>query len=200
MTWILSATGAEVDVRTPRVAHIRLADIAHALAQINRFNGHAIRPYSVAEHSLLVALIVGKALKGTAEAQLCALMHDAHEAYCGDMATPLKDEIGPDWRYVEARWANVTRTAFDLQDCWHQHAAIVKQADLIALATERRDLMPATGAPWECLAGIQPIRQVLPTTDEADALHWTFWRDSFIRCFNDLEAAVGRTKTTITAT
>jgi hypothetical protein len=192
MTWILSATGVEVDVRIPRVGHIRLADIAHALSQINRFNGHASRPYSVAEHSLLVADIVRDVLKGKAEAQLCALMHDAHEAYCGDMATPLKDEIGADWRYAEARWANVTRTAFDLQDCWYRHAGIVKQADLIALATERRDLMPASGAPWECLADVWVMPQRLPHS----AAPWTYWRDSFIRRFNDLEAEVGRTRTT----
>ena len=60
--WILTATGRDFPLSgLPTVmpdAAPRIEDIAHALAQINRYTGHAARPYSVAEHSLLVCEIV----------------------------------------------------------------------------------------------------------------------------------------------
>lgn len=70
----------------------RIEAIAHSLAQINRF-GHASRPYSVAEHSLLVCEIV-KSMGLDCHAQRAALMHDAHEAFTGDVATPHQSRAG----------------------------------------------------------------------------------------------------------
>jgi hypothetical protein len=198
MTWILSATGREVDMRTSRIDHVSLQDIAHSLSQINRFTGHAARPYSVAEHSLLVAEIIRDVLRAGPEAQLAGLMHDAHEAYTGDMHTPGKAEIGPDWRLFEGRWERTVRRALGLEFAFLDHAALVKQADLIALATERRDLMPPQGAPWQILQGITPHKTRL-MTDARIAMPWTGWRDEFIHQFNLLEAACGRTTSTLEA-
>ena len=91
--WITTATGRDFPLAgLPTLmqgAQPCIEDIAHALAQINRFTGHAARPYSVAEHSLLVCDIV-RAKGLNAHAQLLALLHDAHEAYCGDVASPTK--------------------------------------------------------------------------------------------------------------
>jgi hypothetical protein len=179
MTWILSATGREVDVCHPRTEHVHIADIAHSLAQINRFTGHAARPYSVAEHSLLVSQIVGQVLHGNHAAQLAGLMHDAHEAYTGDLHTPGKAEVGQAWRLFEGRWEITTRRALGMEFTFLDHAAIVKQADLIALATERRDLMPRGGSPWEVLAGIQPASWDL-TEAWRTTMPWHRWRDAFI--------------------
>ena len=102
--WILTATGRDFPLSgLPTVmpdAAPRIEDIAHALAQINRYTGHAARPYSVAEHSMLVCDIV-RAKGLNAHAQLLALLHDAHEAYCGDVASPTKTVLGAAWLQFE---------------------------------------------------------------------------------------------------
>ena len=62
MTWMLTATGATVDLRWMAAEDISILDIAHHLAQINRYTGACSRPYSVAEHSLLVCEIMEREL------------------------------------------------------------------------------------------------------------------------------------------
>ena len=89
--WILTAHGHEVDLAYTRPNLITLPDVAHALGQINRFNGHCRRPYSVAEHSLLVLDIIEHLFApANVHCRLAALLHDAHEAYVGDMSSPVK--------------------------------------------------------------------------------------------------------------
>jgi hypothetical protein len=71
----------------PRVEDISINDIGHSLAKLCRYNGHCRYPYSVGQHSVCVSLIVGKRAP---EHALWALLHDAAEAYVGDMVRPLK--------------------------------------------------------------------------------------------------------------
>lgn len=152
MTWLLMCTGREHSLTA--AAHPdnapSLAEMAHALAHINRYTGHACRPYSVAEHSLLCADIA-HAMGATKLQELCALMHDAHECITGDVASPIKQVLGSAWALFEdAQHTNVL-LAFDLLEPMQANAALVKTCDLVALATERRDLLPwdATHhAPW----------------------------------------------------
>lgn len=68
----------------PRACEVRIRDIAHSLSMLCRFNGHCNKFYSVAEHSVLVSRVV------PAKHALAALLHDASEAYCSDVPTPLK--------------------------------------------------------------------------------------------------------------
>jgi len=79
---------------------VRLDDIVHSLSLMNRFNGAALFPYSVAQHSLHVASLL------PAELRLEGLLHDAAEAYIGDMVSPLK-QVMPEYKSVEARIAAV---------------------------------------------------------------------------------------------
>lgn len=65
---------------------IEIVDIAHALSQLCRYTGHTDMFWSVAQHSLLVA----EKMPGTPEQKLVALLHDAAEAYTGDLSSPLK--------------------------------------------------------------------------------------------------------------
>lgn len=128
MTWILTQSGQQFDLLRPTASMIKPVDIAHALSRLCRFNGHTRAHYSVAQHSLIVASLVPP------EHQLVALLHGATEAYIGDMTRPLK-AVMPEYQYVENQiWLAVCER-FDLPSC-------VKQADMVALATERRDLMP----------------------------------------------------------
>ncbi|WP_434573067.1 phosphohydrolase [Pseudomonas sp. Z3-8] len=157
MNWILTHTGKRFDLFEPDVDMIDPRDIAHSLAHLCRFNGHTREFYSVAQHSCLVADLV------PTEHKLAALLHDATEAYLGDMTRPLKEWM-PYYRgFEDVVWGRVCER-FGLEI---DLPASVRQADLIALATERRDLMPPDPATWDRLVGIEPaperIRPWSPT-------------------------------------
>lgn len=151
MSQILTVTGKRFDLHEPDSDLIDPRDITHSLAHLCRFNGHTREFYSVAQHSCMVADLVPD------EDKLAALLHDATEAYIGDMVQPLKQ-----WMYAyqdveDWIWDRIcTRFGLD-QDL----PASVRQADLIALATERRDLMPTDPATWDCLVGIEPMAETI---------------------------------------
>ncbi|WP_434699742.1 phosphohydrolase [Pseudomonas sp. D1-1] len=157
MNWILTHTGKRFDLFEPDADMIDPRDIAHSLAHLCRFNGHTHEFYSVAQHSCLVADLV------PAEHKLSALLHDATEAYLGDMTRPLKEWM-PYYRgFEDVIWGRICER-FGLEI---DLPASVHQADLIALTTERRDLMPPDPDPWDFLVGIEPaperIRPWSPT-------------------------------------
>lgn len=81
--------------------HIRLDDIAHSLSRIQRWNGATQVPFSVAEHCIHASdLASQQAPKLCPRLNLLLLLHDAHEAYLGDVVTPIKRRLGPiyeDW-------------------------------------------------------------------------------------------------------
>lgn len=150
---------------------IEIDDIAQALSNICRFAGHLDDFYSVAQHSVLVSRLVPP------ELALEALLHDASEAYCQDIPAPLKALL-PDYRDIEASVDNAIRSLFGLP---LEHSPEVKLADLIMLATERRDLGIDDGDMWDILDGIAP-------TDEF-AIHPLNPRQAcqlFIARFNEL--------------
>lgn len=197
MTWMITNTGREhhlagigQQLNTPTIE-----EIAHALAQINRFTGHAKRPYSVAEHSLLVASIA--ASEGvTPVQQLAALLHDAHEAYVGDLASPAKWAIGQPWEVFEHGQEVAVHNALGIRSTMVAHRASIKRWDLLALATERRDLLrydPVTSAPWALLdtpgREIHPIGLNLHCQARAD-MRWSDWVQVFIEHYDTLELKV----------
>jgi len=138
MSWIQTHTGRRVDFLNPDPNQINIEDIAHALSQICRFTGHSSEPYSVAQHCCYVS-------------QLCApvdalagLMHDASEAYVGDINSPLKRLI-PGFKEIETRVHEAIMMRFDLSP---KIPESVKVADLEMLAIEARDLMGADPVTW----------------------------------------------------
>jgi uncharacterized protein len=199
MTWILTNQGSEYHLQGAATAlntAPTIHEIANSLAQINRFNGHASRPYSVAEHSLLVADLAQQ--EGVPPiVQLAALMHDAHESITGDISSPVKWTVGLAWEVFEHRIAAEFHNAFGLRSAMHSHRASIKRWDLIAMATERRDLMPfdeAIHQPWPILDN--PQHPVLPSpahflmTESHDRMRWHEWADAFIKKFRELSCAV----------
>lgn len=193
---ILTAYGADTVISGPRLvdgyAVPPIAVIAHSLAQINRFAGHTRRPYSVAEHSLLVCDIV--AARGLdCHAQMLALLHDAHECLCGDVVTPVKRQLGIAWAIFENPLALAVRNAHGLRCAHTAYSKCVRWADLTALATERRDLTffdAAHNHPWPDLDN--GPRPVLPIeTDlrshQRERHTWNDWRAAFIDRFHRLE-------------
>lgn len=157
--------------------HLNSANVAHSLACINRFTGHAVRPYSVAEHSLLVEQILVTELNCTnTQALMAGLYHDAHEVLCGDTSTPMKLAVGPAWDAVEHPLREAVLRHFGLFGYAETWARLIKRADLIALATERRDLLPLVTEPWPCLQGIEPVQGINLAERSFD---WEDWRRAF---------------------
>lgn len=159
MSWILTASGRHFDYLDPRPEDIDILDIAQGLANECRYAGHTRCFYSVAQHAWLASRIVPR------EYAFEALLHDAAEAYVKDIPRPLKDLL-PDYRDIEARVDIAIRARFGLPASMSD---TVKQADLVLLATERRDLMPADGSPWSLLEGITPLARRITAMPPAKA-------------------------------
>lgn len=120
----------KVNLNAPAANVISVEDIAHALSHICRFNGHIQQFYSVAEHCVLLSKMVPE------EYALAALMHDAAEAYTGDLTRPMRQlvDIGP----IEERFNEVIREKYRINirfDCDE-----IVRADKRMLVTERPDL------------------------------------------------------------
>ena len=155
---VSTKSGRRVALLNPSPSQIVIGDIAHGLAHQCRFNGQTNKFYSVAQHSVLVASILPRELR------LAGLLHDASEAYLGDVVQPLKDLL-PEYQTIEAKFCEVLGERFGV-NLLHNDA--IKHADLIVLATERRDLMPMDMADWSSIAGIKPMsRTIKPISPDA---------------------------------
>lgn len=138
---IRTYTGLDVPLMTFTPEHVVSEDIAHALAHQCRWGGHTRRFYSLAEHCLLVAALVPPAHR------LYALLHDASEAYLGDIVAPLKRSTALEgYREVEARVQTAIYRAFGLDPGVPD---TVHAADLVALELEGRALFdPPIDRAW----------------------------------------------------
>lgn len=165
-------TGRMLDLSGPRPGDICLEDIAHHLARVCRFGGAVHEFYSVASHSCMVADIVASRFPDDLRRQRAALLHDATEAYLGDMVSGLK-RLNPDYKVLEDLWAGEVEATFDVR---FRHDLDIKDADLRARLSECRDLFGGT-YPREMLLGGEGAREPWPmpcrvlTPDEAE---WSF--------------------------
>lgn len=148
---IMLRSGAYFDLEDPENSEINIEDIAHALSNVCRYTGHCCEFYSVAQHSVLVSLIVPP------EDAMAGLLHDAPEAYVGDVSKPLKILL-PDYKLVERRVELAVFRRFGLPD---DLPISVEKADRILLRTEQRDLMGADSHIWTYTDGEKPMEQVI---------------------------------------
>lgn len=141
--WIVTHSGKQFDFHNPTPDMVCIEDIAHALSMSCRFGGHTRYHYSVAQHSVNVARFVPD------EHKLVALLHDATEAYIGDMVSPLK-VIMPEFKRKEEEIWEVIAARFSLP--FYMDPSI-KKADTMMLKIEREHLI-VESQPWECLKGV----------------------------------------------
>lgn len=167
-------SGRVIDLALPDPDVIDLEDIAHSLARLCRFNGAVDEFYSVATHSVYVARRMQDDGWPKRVVQ-SALLHDAAEAYLGDMTSGLK-RLFPEYRELERRWEFAVESRFFAAFVGRRD---VKEADLRARLAEARDLF-ADGYPPERLVldGVDArrlaayeARCVPQTPDEAE---WSF--------------------------
>ena len=125
-TSIRTFTGKAFDLKVMDPETICIKDIAHALSNTARFGGHLKQLYSVAQHSVYVATLVPEELR------LAALLHDASEAYLGDMPSPFKSML-PDFQYLENTLMSVIADKYDFEFPLHPK---IKKADAILLERE----------------------------------------------------------------
>lgn len=143
-----------MDLLDPNPLEINPHDIARALSRLCRWGGHCRRFYSVAEHSVNVMRLAQRD-RLPIEAQRLALMHDATEAYLGDVVSPLKACL-PEYQRIEARMAQAIAARFALPDDAETVAAI-KRLDLEMLAIEKAAILPGSGI-WPGLPKLRRSR------------------------------------------
>lgn len=144
-------TGAMLDFASPETAEIRVADVAHNLARVCRFGGAVDDYYSVASHCVYISRRLEEA--GYAPyIQAAGLLHDATEAYLGDLVSGLK-RLFPEYKALENRFEARIQEHFDVYWSEGRVAQIVKDADLRARLSEARDLFHEYPYPRELLLG-----------------------------------------------
>lgn len=138
-SWIQTFSGLQFFPFRPEESEILIEDIAHALSNLCRFTGHVSHFYSVGQHSILVSQLVPP------EYAVAGLLHDATEAYLSDIASPIKPGI-PGYYAIEERLEKRIFQEFGIS---LPLPGCVKEADMVAVATEARDLMPNYSRMWK---------------------------------------------------
>ena len=175
---IETVSGKLINPTNPNAEAISIHDIAWSLSRQPRFAGHTITqtPYNVAQHSVYVADLVLRILEDkqlyatflsdisdvtddhlfsidTDEMKslyLKALLHDGHEAYTGDIPSPIKriPELTETLKLMEMKLDHAIRTKFELEELTASEKILIKYADKLAQAIEAYQFMPSRGLNW----------------------------------------------------
>lgn len=171
--WLETHTGRRFYPLDPRPEDVELDDIAWHLSRIHRFNGASDVPITVAEHSIDVMRRYEEHWPATPRKELLAvLLHDAAEAYIGDIPRPVKralDMAAPGvFMAVESAIVEAVYRKFEVP---YPDSNCLKQVDNEALAFERATYWPRSTSEWPNLPKVapQPGRQPL---DWRDAYYW----------------------------
>jgi hypothetical protein len=177
--YIQTVTGRRFNPFEPDVELIDIGDVALALSHLCRFGGHCRVFYSVAQHSCLVSDQL--ALRGEdATTVLWGLLHDASEAYLGDMPHPVKhrSDLGRMYAAAEDGLQGAICARFELPV---EPPPVVKQVDRGLLAAERKVLSQVAWT-WPELEGVEPLELTI------EPWHPERGRDEFLARFESIEA------------
>ncbi len=144
------AAGHYVDLADPSPESIEIGTVAASLSKLCRFGCHCPRFYSVAEHCIhATALAVSEGFAG--DALRAVFLHDAAEAYIGDVVKPLKVML-PDYAVVEQRMEKAVAESFGVD--FVRWADTVKRFDRMMLKAEKLTLWPDDREEWTGFAEI----------------------------------------------
>jgi hypothetical protein len=151
--FLQTVSGRRVNPFDPDPSQLDIGDIARALGNLCRFGGHSRVFYSVAQHSVIVSELVEQR-GGDVEDVFAALMHDAAEAYLGDMPHPIKHRspLGAAFKEAEDQLEAALRAHFRIRP----EVPEIKRADRALLATERLAFSSDTWH-WPELDGVEPL-------------------------------------------
>lgn len=141
--WLQTFSGVDIYPLEPDINKINIVDVAHSLAQLNRYNGHSISPINVAYHSVVVSMNVRQ------ELALAALLHDAPEYILGDICRPIKrTPLFAPYRRLEDEWLALFGQKYGFETPLDKE---IKLADNGALLYEQSMYMMDPPKPWrEC--------------------------------------------------
>ena len=154
--WLQTFSGRRVSVLNPSPNQIAFEDICVAISKQCRFNGHATHFYSVSQHCVIGAELAKERFGEDIAKEF--LLHDATEAYVGDLIRPVKCMI-PQFKEIEQRFWKAIAIKFDLPLI---HSPEVKYLDNVMLAWEKRDFLPHSEV-WPNLPNISGMK--LPTME-----------------------------------
>jgi hypothetical protein len=167
--WIETYSGKIMNFLDIQSSSICMEDISQGLSNTSRFAGQIERFYSVAEHSVLVSRLCESMLKvdfiGVVES---ALMHDAAEAYIGDVTTPLK-RLCPGFQIIEQELEQAIISTFGLGIGFSNR--MVKEADMMLFEIERAKFrgLPADECKYALPEGLE-IRCLTPSDAKKEFL------------------------------
>jgi hypothetical protein len=169
--WQRMLSGRRLDLLNPSPLDIEIADIAHGLARVARWNGQTsgAHIFSVAQHTLLVETVMREqTARIDARVRLAALLHDAPEYVIGDMISPFKAVLGGDYKIVEKRLLAAIHIRFGLPPVLPDEITQqIKAADKAAAYLEATELAGFAAAEAKRLFGRDPG---LPTATKEDYL------------------------------
>lgn len=173
--WVMTYSGRKFYPFAPKASDVCLLDVAHHLACISRHGGACRRPYSVAEHSVLVSRFVHPAIAQE------GLLHDCAEFITGDMVAPIKHSKRMiEFRAMSLRIESAVFEAFGVRSNERTRRAI-KSVERRLMVDEVRALM---ARPSEYVAtklhGVERLGAIVEGWD------WCRARREFIYRFEQL--------------
>lgn len=129
-----TATGVAFNPVEPKIDRINFDDIAISLSNNCRWGGHTEVPYTIAQHSIMVLVVLEHVMGRhvTPELQRQALMHDASEAYLLDMPAPIKNQM-PEYKAIENRLQRAIAIRFGMHYPWAREIHLADKAAMVVL-------------------------------------------------------------------
>jgi len=181
--WFTTYSGKKWYILEPRPEDVNIKDIAHALSLICRFGGHSRNHYSVGDHSVMCRIRAIELWPTDWMLQLHILLHDASEAYIGDMVRPMKETM-PAFNALEDKTQTAIYIGLGLPKPTDAEYTKIKRVDNELLMAERRDIINNGGHEWNIPAEAWdfPIGSMTPEQSES----------AFLKMYGFLRWAVGQ--------